>query len=448
MIDDACFCQIKHLQAHQGLKAAQIAQALTLDSRTVAYWLTQEHFRPRKPNQRPSTLDPFKPEIVRLLERYPSSAAQVFQRLRERGFDGGYSLVKASVRTGRPRRQAAFLTLACAPGECAQVDWGSFGSVPVGQTHRQLRFFVMVLCYSRMMDVECTVSQTMEHFLACHQHALEFFGGIPHKVMVDNLTSAVLKRAVGEAPVLNPTYLDFATHSGFTIAPGNVGKGNEKGRVENGVGSVKKNFLAGLDIPDFSALNPAARHWLDTVANVRLHGETRDTPTALWHTERAALRPLPLHPFAIATVSQVRASRQFRIPLETNRSSVPAHYAGHALTLKTSPDRRCLSLGDPLIARHVRRDDRFHDVEDPDHPKPLLEQRKKARDHTLFMRFLALSPRAEAYDLTLEERRLNPHQHVRKIVALSDIYDPAAVVRAMDDALVYEAFSSEYIANL
>src|SRR6266705_2499561 len=64
------------------------------------------------------------------------------------------------------------------------------------------------------------------------------------------------------------------------------------------------------------------------------------------------------------------------------------------------------------------------------------------------MRFLALSPRAEAYYLKLEERRLNPHHHVRKIVALSDIYAPEAVARALEDALVYEAFSSEYIANL
>jgi transposase len=70
--------------------------------------------------------------------------------------------------------------------------------------------------------------------------------------MVDNLKSAVLKRAVGAAPVLNPKYADFATHHGITIAPCNVGKGNEKGRVENGVGYVKKNFLAGLEIPDFS----------------------------------------------------------------------------------------------------------------------------------------------------------------------------------------------------
>jgi hypothetical protein len=147
-------------------------------------------------------------------------------------------------------------------------------------------------------------------------------------------------------------------------------------------------------------------------------------------------------------VSQGRASRQFRITLDTNRYSVPAHYAGQALTLKTYPDRLCLYHGDTLIARHARRYDRFQDVEDPDHPKPLLEQRKKARDHQLFRRFLALSPQAEAYYLQLEVRRLNPHHHVRKIVALSDIYTSEAVARAMEDAFVYEAFSSDYIANL
>src|SRR5262249_29845218 len=358
------------------------------------------------------------------------------------------SIVKAYIRTVRPRRQPAFLTLAFAPGECAQVDWGSFGSVPVGQTQRRLSFFVMVLCYSRMLYVEFTVSQTMEHFLACHQHAFEFFGGVPHKVMVDHLKSAVLQRVLGEAPVFNPKYLDFATHHGFTIAPCNVGKGNEKGRVENAVGYVKKNVLAGLESPDFGALNPAARQWLDTVANERVHSETKTKPTTLWPKERPSLRPLPLHPFDIATVSQVRASRQFRITLDTNRYSLPAHYAGQALTLKTYPDRLCLYHKDTLIARHARRYDRFQDVEDPDHPKPLLEQRKKARDHQLFRRFLALSPRAGPYSLQLEARRLNPHHHVRKIVALSDIYSPEAVARALDDALTYEAFSAEYIANL
>jgi transposase len=86
-----------------------------------------------------------------MLERYPYSAAQVVQRLHEHGFDGGYSLVKAYVRTVRPRRQPAFLQLAVAPGECAQGDGGALGSVPVGQTQRRLSVFGMVWGHSRMM---------------------------------------------------------------------------------------------------------------------------------------------------------------------------------------------------------------------------------------------------------------------------------------------------------
>jgi transposase len=448
MIDYQQFAQIKDLHHNQGLNAAQIAAVMSLDPRTVSYWLRQERFRGRKATPKASKLDPFKSQIIQMLEKYPYSAAQVLQRLREQGFDGGYSIIKNYVRTVRPRRQPAFLKLAFAPGECAQVDWGSFGSVPVGQTTRRLSFFVMVMCYSRMMDVEFTLSQTMEHFLACHQHAFEFFGATPETVMVDNLKSAVLRRALGEAPVFNPKYAAYAEHYGFRIVPCNVGKGNEKGRVENGVGYVKKNLLAGLEIADFRQLNPAARPWLDTIANVRHHGETRQPPTQMWESEKPHLKPLPLHPFDIATVSQVRASRQFRITLDSNRYSVPAHLAGQALTLKTYPDRLCLYYHNELVAHHPRSYDRYGDFEDPDHPKPLLEARKKARDHQLFRRFLALSPQAETYYQQLQQRRLNPHHHVRKMVALSDIYGQDAVARAITDAGDCGAFAADSITNL
>jgi len=306
----------------------------------------------------------------------------------------------------------------------------------------------MVLCYSRMMYVEFTVSQTMEHFLGCHQNAFDFFGYVPKKVMVDNLKSAVLKRIVGCEPVFNPKYLDFANHYGFTIAACNVGKGNEKGRVENGVGYVKKNLLNGLDIADFSAINPVAKNWLDTVANVRIHGETKEKPIDRFEKERGCLNPLPINRFDIATVTNTSASRQFRITLDTNRYSVPAQYAGARVTIKAYPDRLCVYCRSKLIARHVRSYDRHRDFEDPDHPKALLAQRKKARDQKIFMRFLTLTDKADLYYRKLAQRRMNPQHHVRKIVALSEIYHPDAVARAIEDAFSFEAFSCEYIANL
>ncbi len=108
---------------------------------------------------------------------------------------------------------------------------GFHGTVAVGNTRRRLSFFVMVLAFSRQMFVEFTVSQTMEHFLACHEHAFAAFGGVPSKIMVDNLKSAVLQR-LAEAHRFNPRYQDFARHHGFAIAPCNVARGNEKGRVD------------------------------------------------------------------------------------------------------------------------------------------------------------------------------------------------------------------------
>jgi transposase len=449
VIDYDTFCRIRHLHEHDGLTVVQVAHALSLDARTVATWLAETHFRQRRPVPRASKLDPFKRTIRQLIENHPYSAVQIFQRLREAGYEGGISILKDYLHTVRPRRAPAFLTLAFAAGECAQVDWGHYGAVNVGNTRRKLSFFVMVLCYSRLMYLEFTVSQTMEHFLACHQHAFEFFGHrVPAKIMVDNLKSAVLKRLTGQAPVFNPRYLDFAQHHGFQIVACGVGQGQEKGRVEAGVGYIKKNLLAGLDIPDFHALNPAARQWLDTIANQRIHGETRRRPVELFETEKPRLHPMPPNPYDIGTVHTVRASNRFRVTFDTNRYSVPAEYASQRLLLKSYPDRLCVYHDNKLIARHPRSVDRHRDFEDPDHPRELLAQRRSARHQKLLQRFLAISAKAESYYAQLELRRLNPRHHVHKIIALSEIYGIDATARALDDACAFEAFSCEYIANL
>lgn len=448
MIDYETYVRIKNYYEQEGLNYSQIAQCMALDHRTVAKWANQKHYQPRKSPQRASKLDPYKNDIVRMLEKHPFSAMQILIRISQDGYDGGYSILKEYVRKVRPKKTKAFLKLCFAPGECAQVDWGSYGSVAVGGTHRRLSFFVMVLCHSRMMYVAFTVSQTMEHFLACHQDAFQFFGAVPQKVMVDNLKSAVLQRIVGQAPVFNPRYLDFAHHHGFTIVPCAVGKGNEKGRVESGVGYVKKNLLSGLDIADFKVIKPIADHWLDTVANVRIHGETGKRPIDMFQQEKGALLPLPLQPYDVAVIKQVRASRQFRITVDANHYSVPAQLAGVNLTVKQYPDRICIYHEDNLVARHARCYDRKKDFEHPDHPKALLAQRQKAKDQKIFMRFLALSDKAQDYYRQLVDRRMNPAHHIRQIVALSEIYTPEQVQRAIDDAFAFKAFSCEYIANL
>ncbi len=446
MISYETFCQIRHLRDRDGLNRAQIAEELSLDLRTVGKWLDEKQFRPRKKSDRASKLDPFKSTIIKMIETHPYSAKQIFQRIQEEGFSGGYTIVRDYVSKMRPKRSAAYLKLAFAPGECAQVDWGSFGVITTGETRRRLSFFVMVMCYSRMMYLEFTVSQTMEHWLGCHQNALRFFGGVPKKIMVDNLKSAVIKRTIGQAPVFNQRYLDFANHHGFAIVPCGVAKGNEKGRVESGVGYVKKNFLNGLTMPSLEALQRAGREWLDNTANQRIHGETRKKPVEMFVEERLNL--LPVQEYDCAAIMPLRASSQFRISLDSNRYSVPAEYANCKLTGKIYPDRICIYDQEKLIARHRRSYDRHQDFENPDHPKALLAQRRKAHNQQILKRFLTISPKAQIFYQKLEDRRMNPLTHIRKIVALSEIYGPEAVSRAINDALVFAAFSSEYIANL
>src|ERR1700693_2340549 len=397
VIDYETFCKIHDCHDRQGLTIAQTARALGLHPQTVATWVARSRFEPRRSRPRSSVLDPFKPRIIRLLDSHPYSAQQIFQRLREEGYRGGVTILRDYVRCIRPTKRPVYLKLHFVPGECAQVDWGAYGTVAVGNTRRRLSFFVMVLAFSRQMFVEFTVSQTMEHFLACHDH-------------------------------------DFARHPGFAIEACNVARGNEKGRVESGVGYVKKNFLHGLELTDFSTIHAAAQVWLDTIANVRIHGETQQRPVDLFAQERPHLGPLNPNPYDLAHTSTSIASSQFRITLDTNQYSVPAPYAHRRLTVKAYPDRVCIYFDNQLIARHTRCYGRHEDIEEPDHAKGLIAQRSRAREQRLMMHFLALSPDATAYYVGLEQHRLNARHHVRKILALAEIYPADAVARAISDS--------------
>lgn len=448
MINYETYCEIVQLHQSQKLNFNQIAEKLSLDVRTVKEWIDAGSYRPRKMQKRASKLDPYKAQIVQGLEKYHYTSEQMFRMIVENGYDGGRSILKEYMMKVRPRRTEPFLTLSFAPGECAQVDWGSYGSVQVGSTRRRLSFFVMVLCYSRMMYVEFTVSQTMEHFLGCHVNAFNFFGAVPKNIMVDNLKSAVIKRIVGQAPVFNAKYLDFANHYGFKIKACGVAKGNEKGRVENAVGYVKKSFLGGLDMPDFSALNLGAHQWRDEVANVRIHGTTKKPPIDVFKKEKPLLQPLPSEPYNIATIKPVRATKMFRVVLDTNRYSVPHEYAGSKLSMHIRPDRVCIYNDGILIARHRRSYGRYQDIENPDHPKALLSQRRHAKDQRLYKSFLKLSPKAEEYYNGLADRRMNTKHHIQNIVALSEIYSADEISRAIEDGLSLGAFSCEYIANI
>lgn len=448
MIAYATWQRIRHLGGEKGLTVPQIAEETGLDPKTVRRWLAMERFEARKPAVRRGKLDPFKPRILRMLEAHPYTAAQVFAEIRREGYGGGRCILQEYVARVRPRKEEAFLSLRFAPGECAQVDWGEAGNVPVGDTRRRLSFFVMVLAHSRMMYLEFTLSQQAEYFLACHRRAFEFFGGVPRKVMVDNLKSAVLSHPPGGAPAYHPRYLDLARHYGFEPRACNVRSPHEKGLVERAVGYVRDSLLNGLDLSAFPPLNPIARVWMDQTANVRVHRGLGKRPLDLFAEEKAALRPLPAMPYDPAVDVPATASSQYRVTLDANRYSVPAEYAGRRLLLRKCPDFVRLYHDGKCIAEHARSHERGRDVVLPEHERELLQRKRGAREQHALARLLRLCPDAETFVKGLQTRAPNPRNEILKTAALADLHGEDALRRAIEDAVELTAFRSEYVANL
>ena len=164
--------------------------------------------------------------------------------------------------------------------------------------------------------------------------------------------------------------------------------------------------------------------------------------------EKPMLKALPPHGYDCATIDSASVDRQFRVRVDGNRYSVPAAYAGRKLLLKLYPERLCLYDGEKLLTEHLRSYERNRDFENPEHARPVLERKRRADEQHLLKRFLALSPQAESYYRQLAERKLSWRLHLRKIVALVDVYGAEKVAHALADALVYHAFSSDYIANI
>ena len=441
-----------HALHDEGLSVRAISRRLGVHRRTVRTALRLSRPVSSSRPRRGSMIDPFRGWILAKLEQYPElSAKRVLYMLREQGYTGGYTTVKECIAGLRPRLKAAYFTMKFLPGDCAQVDWGVWRGVDVQGGRRRISFFVMVLCHSRMMYVELTMGEATEHWLSAHRNAFNAFGGVTRQVVVDNCKTAVLTPASGDTPtVFNPAYLDFAAHYGFKPVACTVGRPNEKGRVENAVGYVKTSFLAGRQPSTLPAMQPALTEWLETVANVRVHGTTGRRPVDLFNEEeRSTLLPLPAAAHHCAVMQPVAANNRFRVAVDTNRYSVPAAFASQRLTLGKYADRIVLYAKDgTLIADHPRSYHRRQDILNPEHERDLILRTRHVRDRRLLERFFTLGSAAEAYLTGLREKRPDWKAHVRRINALSDIHGRDEVARLLDDALEHRAFSSEYVLNI
>lgn len=439
---------IRHLFFVEKLPKKVIAKKLNLDIKTVRRAIQRESFSYGRQKSRSSKLDGFKDKIEALLESYPSlSAVRIHEEIQKMNYEGGISILRDYLKTIRPIPRA-FLHIQTTPAEEAQVDWAYAGTVGEDKSSLKMYCFLMVLSFSGMLYLEFFPSQSLENFMAAHVHAFSFFGGCPKKIRYDNLKNVVLNR-IGSAIQFNPRFLDFAAHYLFTPSPCNVRSPHEKGRVENAVHYVKRNFLSGRSFTSTGQCNREAFLWRDEKANCRIHGTTKKRPVDLFsEKEKPLLTPLPAIDYDTRIRRSVKSTTQALVRFDTSRYSVPSVYASRTLTLKVDDQFVSIYDKEQLLAHHQRARENNQLVEDPSHRKGLLQ----SKPHATFFKhrdaLMSLGDTAKRYFEAMCRTEINiPHQ-VKKIIALVDLYGKTEVLSAMDHAMQYGAFGHEYLSNI
>ncbi len=320
--------------------------------------LLEHSLQEKTPPQNESSVESYRSQIEQWVKQGVEIAA-MRQRLMERGYTGSYASVWRFVKTIKPGTQHDITTrLETKPGEEAQVDFGYAGRMIDPQTGklRKAWGFVMMLAWSRHQYVEFVWDQKIETWLRCHRNAFEFFGGVPARVRIDNLRTAILK-AVFDDPQVQYAYRECAEHYGFLIAPCRVATPEHKGKVEQGgVHYVVRNFLGGREPAPIPQNNRDVLVWCHTTAGLRIHGTTKEKPLERFEqVEKACLKELPESPYDIAVWKHVKVYRDCYVVFANAFYSVPVRlYPGQVWICGGSKQVRIFDEKHKLVATHER----------------------------------------------------------------------------------------------
>ncbi len=303
-----------------------------------------------------STVAPYGEVVDKLLSEGVEMVA-ILSRLREdHGYRGSYSSVRRFVAKLRPPKAEATVRVHTRPGEEAQVDFGSVGTLvdPATGKARVAYAFVMTLSFSRHQYAELVFDQKVSTWIACHRHAFESFGGAPRKIVLDNLKAAILKANLHD-PVLGEAYRRMAQHYGFVVSPNRPRTPEHKGKVENGVHYLQRNFMAGQQFADITVANERLRVWVKEVAGVRRHGATGKAPLGLFHEkEWEALLPLPAVPFSLCEVRRVKVHPDCHVVIDGSFYSVPYQHVWGRLEAYLGERVVEIFQGVELVSTHER----------------------------------------------------------------------------------------------
>ena len=445
MIDAEIQARVFSLFWNEKKSIRKIAEIIGVDRKTVKRIIDRKKVvLEKRAASRISLLDPYKEQIKEMLVKDPTMASTtILHRLRDAGYMGGLSILKGFVRTTKMKShkvREAFLRLEFAPGECAQVDWGEFGD-PFGDGIK-IHCFVMVMCYSRMMYLEFTRSERFEDFIRCHENAFGFFEGIPKECWYDNLATAVTDR-YGGVVRFNPRFFSYMGHHSIAPHACNPARGNEKGRVENGIKFIRSHFWSGRTFKDFNDLCMQSILWRDQFLNLREHRVTKRIVRNLFEAEeRSALGPINNLRFETDEVLTKVISPDFHFVFETNRYSVPWTLVGMAVTIRIDAKTIKVYYYEKYVAGHERSYLKNKVYTNPKHQDGLLARKPGAmsQDASRIAALKNLGSGVRDYFHSLRASSRSLRTEMNRLLALSTVYGVenlnAACLEMLSDGII------------
>jgi len=336
---------IRHLVLAEGWGVRRVAREFGVSRNTVRRYLAGAEPGVRKRSARPRpVLERVRARMDEILEDSPRwtqgkqrlTATRLHGMLVEAGHEVGVTLVKEYVAEYKRRRREVFVPLEYLPGDLGEVD---FFEVWVDLAGKRTKAFLFVirLMHSGRDFAWIYERQDQVSFLDGHVRAFEHLGGVPYRLLYDNLRSAVRRVLVGSERELTARMLALAAHYAFEPCFARPGTGHDKGGVESRGRAVRWQHLVPIpEGPDLATINRELLARLDRQAETG-HDRAGRTIAERFEAERTAMIALPRSPFRSAAARVVSVSPRSLVQMEGAYYSVPCGWAGLELTAYLGP---------------------------------------------------------------------------------------------------------------
>ncbi len=368
----------------KGLSKNAISRQTGLNWRTIDKYIRNAGDRkPYDTSNRTSVLEPFHPIIDNWLEEDSYTATWIYDRLKPIGYCGGYDQVKRYVRGIKDAlSRKAYIRFETEPGRQAQVDYGEYQVADEsGKTTQTVYLFSMILGYSRGDYYEFTRKRDMEHFLDCHIHAFEHFGGVPDEILYDRMKNVLIRQLAGKLE-WNKDFYSFCLHYRFKplVAPPYAAW--VKGKVERPFHYVRENFWRGYSYRDVETANRDVMEWAAGRAS-RVHGTTHERVDVRFERERPFLGELPEFRYDTSLKVYRTVRKDCTVAYGGNQYVLPHRSVGSAVLLKVKQGCVSAYLDDELLITYLIPEGKGHFVQDPrfyrDLKADITQQERKYR---------------------------------------------------------------------